>query len=492
MKRVLIPLVIILIIPLFLSQPVHSKSFKASGFSKGGSRVSGFRSNGIGRNGFSGVRSGLSNKGVNSNLRGSSFKNDRGLVKSSFQNNRISTRSSNNFSDNNNNSNLQTSNPNKVRPVSNSPVISNVKQDRVRFGKRGSNGFNTVRSNGLNSNSLNNRLITRGNLRKNEFNSKEVNKSPLNFNKVSYVSKGSKINGFTRLSKGNNYKGPRQSFKTRILNNKNSNRAVGNQSDLHTRKTDIVHWIDRKNGVKNFSNNINRIPEDGKGITTRNGKRSNPPYRLSTNNTTTSNIKPLRVASTSQNRSNTSIRQTNSLNNGFRRRNNSLNSNDRIISSPFNSQNHKIRNREQNPNSGDGNRIKLAKNRQFIHDSSHNNFDPDNGSHHTLKSQKNLHHNNHFHHKHRFHHKHFSPFNPIFIDNPFFFPPFFPSSSFFFVSSPFITPAFINFVPFVFVPVPFIAIPIFSPFIIQPVFFDPFFTTFPFQNNIFFTSFFFD
>lgn len=222
---------------------------------------------------------------------------------------------------------------------------------------------------------------------------------------------------------------------------------------------DIVHWVDRNNGIRHYTNDVNSISEEARTITLVDGQN---PRSVSGLSERTINLRD------SQSR--------------FR---------EASLTSPDKTGNLVMEKTVDFPGQRRGFAMGGDHEGRNIHNVNHAK-----GFNHNKGFAETDHHN--FRH-HDFHHGHFFPLDPFFFGNSFFFfRPFFPLSSFFFVSNPFIfqpifpspffgfQPFFVPAVPIVFIPV-FPQFTTFTPFI-DPFLLNPFFSPFFFGTDFFFNS----
>jgi hypothetical protein len=448
-------IIITLLVLLLPPYSLHAQSIRAGGFAgrgiSGGMRGARIGKTGSGRHAVvSNSRAGFSPIGPSSSFRGNSVRMGKGMRNSNSLQRGFGRYSSSAGASFGSRSNMTSSTLGKnvsnqqFRLISNSQnnAITPVKSGPIRSGSRFINrarsktpatgtSFAKTNLNSVSSNNIGN--TTRG-----------QNNPLIIDNKVPAISKRlhSKRNGNLRSS---------LTRKGGII------KPVNENSIPPAPSRDIVRWVDRNNGIRHYTNDINSIPEEATSITLVDGKEASIGSRLSDRSRNVRNsLSRFREASL------TGADRTTNL---VLEKNVDFPAGRRAFPAE---QNHLMRN-VRNSNLNDGFHGKKG-------------FDgPD---------------RHHFRH-HHFHRSHFFPFNSFFFCNSFFFfRPFFPLSSFFFVNNPFIfqpifpspffgfQPTFVPAAPVAFFP----AFPQFAPFtpFINPFFINPFINPFFFRTNFLF------
>jgi hypothetical protein len=325
-------------------------------------------------------------------------------------------------------------------------LISSSRKNTIAPVNRGSMGFGSRRLTKVGSRFQKDTLITKTDRNYPSSNnigntSRGLNKPLIIDNKASLISK--------RLNSNRN-----GNLKRRLTGKEGSIKPVNEISIASAGNRDIAHWVDRNNGIKHYTNDINSIPEEAKRISLVDGKRPRLVSGLSDRTRNLRNSQPrLRGAS---------------------------------FTSPNQNANLVMEKTADFPGQRRGFAIDRDHERRNIH-----NANPTKGFHHNKGfADTDPHHFRH----HDFHHGHFFPFDPFFFGNSFFFfRPFFPLSSFFFVNNPFIfqpifPSPFFGFQPFFVPAIPIVFFPVFPQFTTFTPFINPFFDPFFFQTDFFFNS----
>lgn len=448
-------IIITLLVLLLPTYSLHAQSIRAGGF--GGRGISGAKigTTGPGRHGMvSNFRGGFSHVGSISSFRGKSGGMGDGMVNSSirqggFGRNISNARPSFSSSSNLTRSTLgkSISNP-QFRLISNSPdnTITPVNRGSMRFGSR---PINRARS----------KLpATDTSFAKTNLNSVSSNKIGKTFrglnnpliidNRASLISK--------RLNSNRN-----GNLRTKVKGKGGIIKPANEISISSAPSRDIVHWVDRNNGIRHYTNDINSIPEEAKTITLVDGRK--PRLASVSSEGTTRNLRNSRsrfteASFTSPDKSANLVMEKTADFPGHRR-------------GFAMGRDHGRRN------------IQNANHTKGFHDFKGKGFEDTDPQHFR---------------RGHFDHGRFFPVDRFFFGNSFFFfRPFFPLSSFFFVNNPFIfqpifPSPFFGFQPFFVPAVPIVLFPVFPQFTVFTPFINPFFTN-PFFDPFFFgTDFFFN
>ena len=441
---------LLLLLPTYSS---HAQSIRAGGFANRG--ISGARIGtiGSGRHGMvSNFRGRFSQVGSASSFRGNRVVIGNGMVSSSLQQSGFRRNISSAGASFSPSSNLTESTLGKSYSNPQFKLISNSTDNTITPVNRGSMRFGS-------------RPINRARFR--------IPATDTSFSKTN-------VNSVSSNNAGNTFRGPNNpliidkrapSTSRRLYSNRNGNlktrvrgkdgnlKLVNGMSIASSPSKGIVHWVDRNNGMRHYTNDRNSIPEEAKTITLVDGKEASLQSGLSG-------------------------RYRNVRNSRSRFRESSLASSDRtpnlVLEKNVDFPGHR-------PGfSGEQNH--LTRNVQ--------NTGLNNGSHGSRGFNQYDH--DHFHH-HHFHNAHFFVISPFLFNNSFFFiSPVFPRSNFFFNPFVFQPPAifpsrFFGFQPFFVPSAPVVFIPVFpqlttfTPFI-DPFLLNPFFSPFLFGTDFYSTS----
>jgi hypothetical protein len=437
--------------------PLHAQAIRAGGFTSrgmsGGIRGARVGTTGSGRQGMvSNFRPGFSQAGSASSFRGNSVGIGNGMANSRIGQRGVGQNISNSGGSFSSSSNLTRSTLGKSISNPQSRLISAYRKNTMAPVNQGSSGFDYGRLNKIRSRSQNDRLLSEKGKNYHPNNSGNMSgglTNPLIIDKrASLISK--RLNSIGNENRQRTFTGKEGAVK-----------PLNEISIASAENRNIVHWVDRNNGIKHYTNDINSIPEEAKTITLVDGKK--PRFRSGSSDGTI-NLRD------SQSR----LREAS-------------------LSSPDKTANLVMEETVDFPNQRRG--FAMAQNHvnRRIQNTNHSmRFDGDKGFH--------GHDRNGFRH-HDFHHSRFFPLDPFLFNNSFFFiSPVFPLSSFFFVNNAFafqplpIFPSpFFGFPPFFVPAVPIVFIPVFPQFttftpFIDPFLLNPFFSPFLFGTNFFSTS----
>jgi hypothetical protein len=439
-----------------LAYPVHAQSIRAGGFAgrgiSGGIRAARVGTIGSGRRGMvSNFRPGFSQAGSASSFRGSSVGMDNAMANSSLRQRGFGQNISNAGPSFSSSSNLTRSTLGKNISSPQFQSISTPRKNTMAPINMESMNLDSTRLNKVRSRFQKDTSPTETDRNfpssNNMANTYRGLKKPLIIdNKASLISK--------RLNSNQN-----GNLKRRLNGRERSIKSFKEISTARTPNRNIVHWVDRNNGVKHFSNDIDSLPGDVNTITLVDGKK---PSLAAVSPEVTRNLR---------------------------------NSQSRFRQAPFTrpdkTANLVIEKTADFPGQRGGLAIRRDHGRRNIHDDKltkgfHHKKGFDDSDHHRLR------------HDH-FRHIRFFPLDPFIFNNSFFFiSPVFPLSSFFFnpfvFQSPAIFPSrFFGFEPFFVTAAPVLFIPVspqfttFTPFI-DPFLLNPFFSPFLFRTDFFFDS----
>jgi hypothetical protein len=444
---------LVLFSPIYSS---HAQTIRAGGFAgrgiSGGTRGARVGTIGSGtRRAVSNFRPGFSQVGPSSSFRGTSVRMGGGMANSSLRQRGFGQNISNSGPTFSSSSNLTNSTLGKNISSPQFQSISASRKNTMAPANRESMGFDTRRLNKAGSRfqketvpSKTGRNYPSSNKIANTY--RRLKKPLIIDNKESLISK--------RLNSNRN-----GDLKRTLTGKERGIKPFNEISISSAPNRDIVHWVDRNNGIRHYTNDINSIPQEAKTITLVDGKKPR--------------LAPVSSEGT---------RNLRNYQSRFR---------DESFTSPYKTADLVMERAADFPGQRRGFAIGRDRERRNIHNGNHGK-----GFHHSKGFADTG--PDHFR-RHHFHHGHFFPVDPFFFGNSFFFfRPFFPLSSFFFVNNPFIfrpifpsplfgfRPFFVPAVPTVFFPV-FPQFTAFTPFI-NPYFMNPFFNPFFFGTNFFSTS----
>ena len=441
--------IIITLLVLFSpAYPLHAQSIRAGGFAgrgiSGGIRGARVGTTGSGRQGMvSNFRPGFNRAGSSPSFRGNSVGIGNGMANSRFSQRGFGQNTSRAGASFSSSSNLTRSTLGKSISKPEFQLISASRKNTMAPVNRGSTGFDSRRLNKVRSGSQKDTLPTKTSRNypssTNTSNASRGLKKPLIIDKrASLISK--------RLNSNRN-----GNLKRRLNGNERSMKPVNKLSIESAENRDIVHWVDRNNGIRHYTNDINSIPEEAKTITLVDGKK---PRLAAVSPEVTRNLR------NSQSR----FRQAS-------------------FTGPDKTANLVIEKTADFPGHRRGFAMGRDHERRNIRNGNHaNGFD-----HHKFFADSEKHKFRH----HHFRHSRFFPLDPFIFNNSFFFiSPVFPLSNFFFNPFVFQPPAifpsrFFGFQPFFIPAAPVVFIPVFPQFTTFTPFIDPFLL------NPFFSPFFF-
>ncbi len=449
--------IIITLLVLFSpAYPLHAQSIRSGGFAgrgiSGGIRGARVGTTGSGRQGtVSNFRPGFNRAGSTSSFRGKSAGIGNGMANSRFSQRGFGQNTSRAGGSFSSSSNLTRSTLGKSISAPQFQLISASRKNAMAPVNKGSTGFDSGRLNKVRSGSQKDTSPTK------------TGRNYPSSNKISNISRGLKnpliIDKRASLISKRLNSNRNGNHKRTLTGKEGAIKPFNEISTVSAGNRDIVHWVDRHNGIRHYTNDINSIPEAAKAITLVDGKNRRSVSGLS------ERTKNLRISESR-----------------FRKAS---------FTSPDKTANLVMEKTADFP----------GQRRGFAIGGDHERRNTHNGKH-----TKGFHHNKgfadtgpqHFRHGH-FHHGHFFPVDPFFFGNSFFFfRPFFPLSSFFFVNNPFIfqpifPSPFFGFQPFFVPAVPIVFIPVFPQFtiltpFIDPFLLNPFFSPFFFGTDFFSTS----